>query len=221
MNVRRGICSCDTCAQAKRRSEKATRVRQALGTQDSLVPAEETVKQVRYLQRIGMSVTYIADKVGYSPNALRRLIGPTSRSKYQASLQNGRRVSSRRAAEVERLYQQVSHERRHRAAGTLEQAGAVKGGMVSIRLSRLALEGLQRQGFSQRWLADRLGLTGHKQVHKMLLTSKMTTPEIEARILTLVQEIGSRESTEPRAQRTKNDAAKKGYRKTLYVDSLV
>lgn len=200
-----------------RRQNKRSKVRAALGQQNVLVDAHDAILKLRALRTAGLSTTYIAEQVGYEASTLRQLVG---RKGTRAAPAAGRRITRSRAEATDRLYAQVMHERQHHDKSTLSDTGAMYGRLVPIRLTRLALEGLQAQGWSQRWIADRLG-GQQSRVYRMLHVARFVTPEMEAAVLEIVREIGSAESTEPRALRTKNEAARRGYAPTMYTDELV
>lgn len=194
-------------------------MRRSAGSQDRLVSAAVPVRQIRSLLTAGLSLSYIAKEVGYTKAHLHKLsqLAPTW---YVRQAADDRKISARRAAEIEALYQREVIRRPRSVRDVGETIDKSYKGMVSSRLSRLAIQGLQAQGWSLGWIATQIG-GDSRHLQRILTKHSLVLVKTEEELVALARRVGSSESTEKFALRTKNAAAARGYKPTIYTDALV
>jgi hypothetical protein len=203
--------------QKRARQKKISRIKSLRGAQDSYVDSAETIKKIQAMREAGLTIPFIARKTGYAPNYVHILsTRPGKGHKSPAP----KKVSALRAKAVDDLYLQIRRERRGRQPLAGSEVGALYDGMLPVRVTRLAIQGLQAQGWSMQRIAKRLGVN-YRWVYQLSCRTKFVEPATEAKFRQLVQEIGSAEFEGPTAGRVKKYAADKGFRPTLYVDELI
>lgn len=179
--------------------------RKAMGISNKKVDAHNTRTQLRTMYRKShMPINFIARETGLGSNHVIKMI---SRSEYP------KQVWAKTAKRVDNLYEKYRERQIDRES--------MRDGHTGSRLTMLGIQGLQAQGWSQRWIAKQLGISQQRVSYLSRGADKHVTLEVENAVKALVKKVGSDESTEPRCNRTKNYAAKNGYVPTMMWDDLV
>lgn len=220
VNVVNGRCYCDGCVLRRRRISSRSSLRRAAGTQDGYEPAAKTAERIRAMLNLGLSCTYIARETGYGSRERVRKLSKLAPSRDAIEAANGQRVLRSRAEAVERLHLRIMDDRRCGRPVAEGEVGAMRKGTVPIRVTRLAIEGLQAQGYSLEWIGQQLGV-GRQQIYGLRTKHKLTSAEMEEKFVALARRVGSAESTASQARRTKNIALRKGYLPTIHFDEFI
>lgn len=201
-------CLCTECKAALTRYYSVQAYRRAMGIRKrEFVDAHETRTQIRRMYRKGgLSLSYVAKETNLSKN---HVIDLRSRNEYP------KRVEVKTAENVAALYARYSAQKIDRRKESMRDNHSV------ARLTILALEGLQAQGWSQQWIADQLGVSRQRVSQLANGCNKNVSLAVEASVLALVKRVGSSESNLKSAKFTKNRAMKCGFVPTIMWDELV
>lgn len=217
--IENGKCVCSGCARRRKWIDAQSKERSRSGTQDTYVESSQAVRHLRSLINFGISCEYIGLRVGYHRTYVSKLARLAPKRDALAEAKH-RKISSRRAEAIEELYVEIVSRRKRGVYGAGKTGEMVRNGAVPSRLSRLAIQGMQAQGWSLVWIANQIQ-TDTRHIQRILTKHSLVLEETESKLVALARKVGSAESTEKFALRTKNFAARRGYLPTMYTDDLV
>lgn len=193
--------ACLDCYNAYIKENKKRVYLRDTGRAGTLLDAAPTQEKIRkLLVNRNYSIAYISRETGLHINSIRRLSLTDKPSKW---------VHSNTAKKIDKLYEQ-SHQ---------PQGNTYYKDKVDPRTSRLAIQGLMVQGWTQKWIGEQIGVS--KDAISNLSVrgrQRFVKPEIEASLVELAKRVGSDEG--PSAY-IKNFAKKRGYVPTMMWDDFL
>lgn len=199
-NWRQRRCDCDTCHRAHQRHTKKHRFNAKRGIRVRIPYDEGPFEMVRIL---------FEDR-HWSREEIGAAAFTTARSITRIYYREGKAVYPETYAALKRIVDSGERKEPHSPRGR-----------VTAKLAMLAVRGLYAQGWTFHEIADMIGTT-HQAVNP-LANGKRTHVNRATRdkILRVAREVGSAQGSSVWANRARTDAARRGWRPTMYVDDLV
>lgn len=195
--------ACFDCFEAARKHRKRIVYTRDSGKKQLRVEAEPVREMVRSLVRNRKySIGYISRQTGIHRNTLKHYIRASSQ--YPMSW-----VLSGTADRVTRFYRESS--------GT-PVANTKFSNLVDVRLTRIAIRGLMRQGWDSLQIAEGTGMSDWNVLFIARGKSKMVKVENERAVVDFARKVGSSEGG---CQAVKTRAEQKGWLPTIMFDELL